>query len=419
MAKNVIFYSFNFPPHAGSGVQRILKFIKYFHPLLQSDVVTSQSAIDEMDYGLLEDLPASTRIMRSNGLNPSNLRSYALRSLEKNSTSRFYNYLFNVLIKFRNLSFLPDAYIAWVPSTIKNVKFLIQDRRDSVIFSSVPIYTNAVGGYIVSRLFNLPLVLDFRDTWVDDPYLNLPTSFHKKINTWLESKVFNHASLILVYSDWAKRVYREKYPNKETHVIMNGYDPDDLATSVMIKKSEKVRYVYMGTVFVYSEEFIACLFRALSLLPQNIRGNLEIIFVGTIKLNNFHHLIKIYGLEDCVTATGYKSHSEALGYAESSDALLFTIPNGDVSSYSGKIFELLGMKKPIVGFVFEEGIAAELLRAFGHKEFIVNYSVDDAASILSKPILTKNWVPYIDTALYESINRKHQALKVAKLVAEL
>lgn len=419
MVKNVIFYSFNFPPHGGSGVQRILKFIKYFHPHLQSDVVTSQSTIDQIDHDLLNDIPASTRILRSNGFNPTSLRNYAIRSLENNPTNRLYNYLFKGLIKLRNLSYLPDAYIAWVPSTIKSVKFLIKDRPDSVIFSSVPIYSNAVGGYIVSRLFKLPLILDFRDTWVDDPYLHLPTNFHKKINTWLESKVFNHASLILVYSDWAKELYREKYPNKETHVIMNGYDPDDLATSVIIKKSEKVRYVYMGTVFDYSEEFIVCLFRALSLLPRNIRENSEVIFVGTIKLNNFTHLIKIHGLEDCVTAVGYKPHSEALGYAKSSDALLFTIPNGDVSSYSGKIFELLGMKKPIIGFVYEEGIAADLLRAFGHKEFIVNYSVDEAVNILSKPILTKNWVPYTDTALCESINRKHQALKVAKLVAEL
>ena len=51
----------------------------------------------------------------------------------------------------------------------------------------------------------MPLVLDFRDSWTDDPYLILPTKFHRWVHEKLEKIVLGHAKHFIVYADWLKK----------------------------------------------------------------------------------------------------------------------------------------------------------------------------------------------------------------------
>ena len=101
-----------------------------------------------------------------------------------------------------------------------------KSQHNPIILASLPTYTNGLLGYFC-RATGAPLVLDFRDSWTDDPYLILPTKFHRWVHEKLEKIVLGHAKHFIVYADWLKKVYEKRYPGIPVTVILNGYDCSD------------------------------------------------------------------------------------------------------------------------------------------------------------------------------------------------
>ena len=65
--RRVLVLAYFFPPLGGAGVQRTLKFIRYLEPLgWDATVVTTRSShYTARDPSLLEDVPTTTRIIRT------------------------------------------------------------------------------------------------------------------------------------------------------------------------------------------------------------------------------------------------------------------------------------------------------------------------------------------------------------------
>ena len=425
----VVFVTHAFPPAGGSGVQRIAKFARYLPESgIQASVITAKNVSKTTaDSSLLEGLEC-LQIVRSLSLDPmfiaDRFKSRSAKTVlgaEKPSViHRGKSILFLMLLKIRDYCRLPDQYIGWIPFAFFSGVKHIKAKKTPVIIASLPTYTNGLLGYFLSKATGAPLILDFRDSWTDDPYLSLPTKFHRWVHTKLENRILGHAKHLVVYGDWLKNIYDRRYPGIPTTVILNGYDPCDFPDKVVSDgESKKIRLAYSGSLFEYHHEFVELLFATISLLPSDSRNQLELVFAGDIQLTSFDALVDKYGLSSSVVKLGYVKHSDALSLLLSADGLLFTIPKGDTSSFTGKIFEYLGARKPIISFVCAHGLGGKLLSEFGHSTWLIDYDAARAKEVFSGLITSiTEEMPY-DAELYAKIERKGQAAALARIVKGL
>lgn len=422
----VVFITHAFPPAGGSGVQRIAKFARYLPESgIQASVITAKNVSKTTaDSSLLEGLE-HLEVIRSLSLDPMFIadlfKSRSAKTVlgaEKTSVAiRGKNILFLMLLKIRDYCRLPDQYIGWIPFAFFSGVKHIKTQKKPVIVASLPTYTNGLLGYFLSKATGAPLILDFRDSWTDDPYLIFPTKFHRWVHTKLENRILGHAQHLVVYGDWLKDIYDKRYPSIPTTVILNGYDICDFPEKIFSDgESKKIRLAYSGSLFEYHNEFVELLFATISLLPSDLRNQLELVFAGDIQLTSFDELVEKYGLRSSVVKLGYVKHSEALSLLLSADGLLFTIPKGDTSSFTGKIFEYLGARKPIISFVCAHGLGGKLLSEFGHSTWLIDYDAARAKEVFSGLITSiSEEMPY-DAGLYAKIERKGQAADLARIV---
>ena len=425
----VVFVTHAFPPAGGSGVQRIAKFARYLPDSgIQASVITAKNiSKTTADSSLLEGLE-HLEIIRSLSLDPMFIadlfKSRSAKTVlgaEKISVAvRGKAILFLMLLKIRDYCRLPDQYIGWIPFAFFSGVKHIKAKKNPVIIASLPTYTNGLLGYFLSKATGAPLILDFRDSWTDDPYLSLPTKFHRWVHTKLENRILDHAKHLVVYGDWLKDIYDKRYPSIPTTVILNGYDACDFPDKVVSDgESKKIRLAYSGSLFEYHHEFVELLFATISLLPSDSRNQLELVFAGDIQLTSFDALVNKYGLSSSVVKLGYVKHSDALSLLLSADGLLFTIPKGDTSSFTGKIFEYLGARKPIISFVCAHGLGGKLLSEFGHSTWLIDYDAARGKEVFSGLITSiTEEMPY-EAELYAKIERKGQAATLARIVKAL
>ena len=273
---SVVFVTHAFPPGGGSGVQRIVKFAKYLPDMgVHPSVITIKNTLKKTSDASLLDEVSGLKIIRSFSLDPMFIADMFKSDSKKGTpgngkgavATKVKGVLFRLALKIRDYCRLPDQYIGWIPfAFIPGVKH-IKSQNNPIILASLPTYTNGLLGFFLSRATGAPLVLDFRDSWTDDPYLILPTKFHRWVHSKLEKMVLGHAKHFVVYADWLKEVYETRYPAIPVTVILNGYDSSDFPINAHRDlKRGKIRLAYSGSLFEYHEEFIEMLFSTVSSL---------------------------------------------------------------------------------------------------------------------------------------------------------
>lgn len=434
--KNILFISYSFPPNGGSGVQRIVKFVKYLnHYGINSDVITSNILKkNTVDLSLNNDIPNEVNVYRTKSLDPLRFVSFIdnKRDVKKDvnkKSSKVKSYLIFKLLKtlrsIRNMFIFPDLYAGWIPfSFYKAYRLLNKQSNYSVIITSLPFYSNAITGYLVSKMSNKPLILDFRDGWIDDPYLIKPTKLHYYLHKKLENIIVNHAEIIVVYGNYLKDIFNDRYPSKKVVTILNGFDPEDInnANKILKEDNNKIRFVYTGKIFNYHRKFIDLLFKAIKEFNSSNKFNdkqIEVIFVGDIECSSYHVLKNKYNVNDYVKEVGYVQHLKSIGYLKGADYLLFALPPEDISSYSGKIFEYLAVKKPIISFINKNGIAANLLNEYGHGDLITNYDSNKILDVFNNVMCNNYDHLSFENLNLKRINRQDQAYELSLLINEV
>ena len=437
----VFFISYAFPPNGGGGVQRVAKFVKFLPAHgVEVSVLTAKAVFKTTsDSTLLQDIDPATPIIRTATIDPMFVADFVSKGLAgkpkqkvkqadaapdsgglaglKQSVMKF---VFPILLGIRDFARLPDQYVGWFPFAFVAGWRHLRKLENPVIFASIPVYTTALVGYALSRVTGAPLILDFRDDWIDSPYNKLPTRFHRWFNKMLEGHISRHSKHLIVYGEWLENIFRERYPDVPRTAILNGFDADDFVVGPLpVHDDSTIRLAYSGSIFPYYSEFVEMLFQAVAGLPAPVRDRLEITFAGDIQLTTFDELAEQYGIQRQIRRVGYLPHKEAMKLLLSSDAILFSIPGIDVSSYSGKVFEYLASRRPIISFVREQGAGANLLRDFGHEQWIIDYDPERAREVLEMLPSMKEITMAYPSDLLARIDRKEQARALSVIIQDV
>ncbi len=262
---------------------------------------------------------------------------------------------------YSNAVNLPDARIGWMPHAMSKGRKLLAAWQPDVIYATAPPFTGLLIGYRLSKEFDIPLVTELRDRWVEDPY-DPPPAWRLRIDGFLERKVIDRASALVTVSEpWAED-YRAK-SGKPVTVVYNGYDPEALQGAASMGSSDDValRIVYTGGIYPGKRD-PAPLFAAmqsLELTPDRIRVD----FYGT-NPDHVWPIARQFGVESLVSVNPPVTHREAVELQQNADILLLMQWNNPLEqgNVPGKLFEYMGARRPILLLGLESGVPATFLR---------------------------------------------------------
>lgn len=350
--KKVLIIAYYFPPLGGSGVQRVLKFVKYLPQFSwQPTVLTiGPTAYYAKDESLLKEIESlNIRIIRTSSLDPNSVvhKKQEVVKMPKEGTRKIFSFL-------SDLFFIPDNKIGWKRKAVKAASELLKKEKFDVIFATSPPVTDFLVGKELKKKFKVPLVVDYRDSWLSFPFKYFPTPLHRYIHYRLERSVLRASDMVVTTSRRTKEeiLLRHKFlTHKDIAIISHGFDPEDLKvpSDDVLPHIEKMRITYSGMFYakITPIYFLQALSKVLKEHSQ-LRGRIEACFVGLFR-TEFINYVNHLGLQNSVNILGYLEHRESVKYLLASD-VLWLMMQDDIMT-PGKIFEYIGTGKKIMGCV--------------------------------------------------------------------
>ncbi|MBI5475755.1 MAG: glycosyltransferase [Ignavibacteriales bacterium] len=374
--RNVLVIAYYFPPMGLSGVQRTLKFVKYLPQFgWQPTVLTvTPTGYFAQDYTLLDELhPNHVEIERVGSLDPNRLfRKKGVVKMPSEKWRKLFSFISDTF-------FIPDNKIGWKRKAIKKADELFLSKNFDVIYATAPPFTDFVIGTELHKKYKKPLVIDYRDPWHDYPYKHYPTPLHKLVNYKLEKKTLKSSSRVLVTSRRTKELILKRFKFLEYHdvtILSHGYDPADLNDNpkIHIEKTNRMRISHAGVFYAdrtpkYMFEALRNLFRS----KPELKNQIELYLIGTLQ-DEFVKMIHKLGLEGNVHSTGYLDHNHCIAHLKTADVLWLTM-NNDAQS-PGKLYEYLGLMKPILATV-RQGFVAQTLKESGGATIVSPTNVEE------------------------------------------
>jgi len=355
--------TYYWPPAGGSGVQRWLKFVKY---LPQFGIEPIVYTVDHANYpkeddSLISEISKNITVLKNPIFEPTDVFFWKQKGVKKEDVANSTN---NGLLSFiRGNFFIPDPKIFWVKSSVKFLQNYLNKNSIDVIISTGPPHSMHLIAQKISTKNNIKWIADFRDPWTDLYYNNefKQLSFAKQQNKKLEKSVLENADCVLTVSNALKNDFLKT--SKKVEVITNGFDSEVLQDGEVILDS-KFTISYIGLLPKQSNPIV--FFKVLKELCdtyQEFKNDLKMLFVGDISQEVIFEIEK-NNLTEVTEFKGYVSHSEAVEYQKKSQVLLLLIPNvpKSVGILTGKLFEYLTAKRPILALGPENGDLAEILQ---------------------------------------------------------
>lgn len=143
---------------------------------------------------------------------------------------------------------------------------------------------------------------------------------------------------------------------------MNGFDNDDLSFKSVSQPTPKFIITYSGSL-QRGRTPLNLLEAASDLLKKGLidEDDFEIRIVGAADQRVLEHINKYDSLK-IVNFIGYVSHEESVAYLSETTVLLLILGEEEgLMPTTGKIFEYLAARKPILGLVPPKGEAANLI----------------------------------------------------------
>jgi glycosyltransferase involved in cell wall biosynthesis len=370
----VLIITYYWPPSGGAGVQRWLKFSKYFpefgwEPIILT-VDPSYAAYPVTDDSLINELPSTVKVFKTSARD---YFSIYKKDKTKIPAAGFANSVDNTLkgkiLRFiRGNFFIPDPRRGWNKYAFDKACEIIEaEGIKHVITTSPPHSTQLIGLKLKKKFRDIKWVADLRDPWTDIYYYQLfyPTIISKMIDRRYENQVLALSDSIITVGKSLKALFSSKIPEADAkiEIITNGYDEDDFA-SLKPSNPEIFTVTYTGTLSdVYPiDGFLDALQRT-----NDKMNDFRLKFIGAVS-SKLKDLILSKILSSRVEFIPYVDHTAAIKYMADSTALLLIIPDhqSNNSIITGKLFEYLATGKPIICIGPVNGDAAEIINESGH-----------------------------------------------------
>lgn len=434
--------AYNFPPMAGGEVARIHAFVKYlprygYTPRVLTVAMRWHGEVNQ-DAALLQEYSDETCIVRTPSLMPAGAAAQALRAdiLGTRPDPLPLSGLIKRTLRIPyRLLVIPDESILWLPYALRAGWLLAKERRPEVIVATTPPHGVGVIGALLSRLIKIPMVLDVRDDWVDNPFYAHQSGLRQWTDRLLERFVISTAGRVVVVTSESRELLRAKYPDRNPEffeLIPNGFDPDgfsgsretDLPSSLRRPRRSQLRVVYTGNLPTKRspEGFL----RAIQELKQGrpaLSAEVEVIIAGTVR-REYQTLIQSLNVEDVVLYVGALSPRAALGIMRTADVGLVIIPaeEGGQTAIPGKIYEYMAAGLLVLALADRDSAVARLIDALKIGVVVPqhdSHAIAQALRQLLARVKRGPLSPRIEPEVLNRYNRVEHTRQLAQIFDEL
>lgn len=417
----VLIITYYWPPAGGSGVQRWLKFVKYLQGFnIQPIVYTiSNPRYPTIDDSLLNEIPENIEVLKHPIWEPTDLLFWKRELQQEGGIS---NASKNSFLSFiRGNFFIPDPKLFWIKPSVKYLQSYLNKNDVDVIISTGPPHSMHLIAEKLHQKNDVKWLADFRDPW-SDIYYNKDfkeLSFVKNRNKKLEKSVLKKADCVLTVSNALKKEF-SKYANR-VEVVTNGFDDDFLEPSKVLL-DEKFTISYIGLLPKQSNpENLFRVLQGLCSQHKDFEKDLQLNFIGDIS-DVVKTAVCNNKLKENTRFIDYVDHTKAIEYQQKAQVLLLLIPNVKKCKgiLTGKLFEYLSAKRPILAIGPEDGDLADVIEDT-NAGIIVDFDNDDKLSseILKLYHQYKKGNLEVDSKNTNKYHRKELTKKVAFIINSL
>jgi hypothetical protein len=422
--KKVLIITYYWPPAGGSGVQRWLKFSKYLRGFEIEPVIYT---IDNPSYPILDkslesEIPKDLEILKQAIFEPNSMLSFFGRNNKKESAG-FLNpnpTFFGSIIQYiRANYFIPDARKFWIQPSVNFLSNYLENNHIDAIITTGPPHSMHLIGLELKKKLGIKWISDFRDPWTEiDYFQQLPlTKKATKKHQDLEQEVLINSDMVVVVGETMKEKFLKH--TKRIKVLTNGFDTiEDLSTQ---KLDEKFSITHVG--LMNSDRNPTILWEVLNEISNtnlNFKNDLRIKLIGKLDDAVIQDL-KVFD-HNTIETIPYLDHKDVGKYQASSQILLLSI--NEVPSakgiITGKIFEYLQAKRPILAIGPEDGDAAMILKNT-NAGTIVGFKNKTAlkATILNLYKDYKEGVLFVKSVNIEQYHRKNITSQLAEVIKKV
>jgi glycosyltransferase involved in cell wall biosynthesis len=245
----VLIISHSFPPDEQIGGKRIARWCRYLPGFGIRPVVLTA---DEQSYTLHDysfSVPAGIRLERTPMMRTPLDYYKALKTyfrlgsipitrtsgdddLEKTSESEVQKTSRGLFrYHLRTLLETPDRSWGWYLPAIRAAERLIEREPIAALISSAPPWTSHLIARHLKKKYNIPWIIDFRDSWAWDPWRSifLPR-WRDYIDRRLEASCLRSADLVVCVTEFIREDFLQHYRNLNSTkfvTLTNGYDDSE------------------------------------------------------------------------------------------------------------------------------------------------------------------------------------------------
>ena len=415
--KRLLMVAYFFPPVGGigsAGAQRVLKFAKYLkHSQWEPVIVTVKESSYEpfltMDSSLLDKIPAGTTIVRTGVFRGLTLllrmKNRVLRiigargqdvsfcqhvgqPLRESTLAKKSSYQ-RMKDAITDLLEIPDEEMGWFfPGVLAGLGSFSRYRFDAIYSTGRP-WTAHLIGLSLKLLTGRPLIVDFRDPWMTNPFRPEYSSLRDRLETTLERVTIEKADVVISNTAELQEEFVKRFPAQSPskfHTLLNGFDVDDF------EQRDNINGIHSGSHltithagFLYGKRdpktFLEALRRVIDTGQVN-PDRLRVWFVGSIELSyDVSEYLSVWGLNKVVFLRPHVPYRDSLEFLRQSDVLLLLQP-GTKTQIPSKLFEYIGGRKPILGISPLDGATARLMQREGLGVIADPENVDAIASAI-------------------------------------
>ncbi|MBO4476278.1 MAG: glycosyltransferase [Bacteroidales bacterium] len=373
--KRVLVITYYWPPTAGSGVQRWLKFSKYLSRFGWECVIYTPENPDQLarDESLLTDIPPQLEVIKRPIREPYGIYRKLVKSSGKGAGVNQLNaqkksFIQRLAVFVRSNLFVPDPRAGWIRPSVRFLEGYLKDHPVDTVVTTGPPHSMHLIGLGLKRRTGVRWVADFRDAWTEIFYFK-----HMKLLPWtaarhrrMEKQVLDEADTVISVSPLERADFQSR---TETRVLLltNGYDEADFNSDAPALPSD--RFTVVNTGLFSSDGNPLRLWDILAhkcVSDSNFKRQLRIRLAGKTDPEIFEAL-RVRGLSDNVDDLGYLPHYKTVAEQRGANVLLLLLRQEPeyAKALPGKLFEYLAARRPILGIGQENSASATVLKETG------------------------------------------------------
>lgn len=410
---SVLFIAYFYPPTRSTGVPGSMRTVKFVRALdeINAHVLTSPASVEASEdalkhlslpvrsedihrvgsFDLFKLLLSLKKILKRQAPSQSSSSS-VFKSSESDFSSFRPSYFQRIKDFIYDACYFPDQAGPWIiPAVVRGAR-VVRKHKIDVIFATGSPWSSLIIGCFLSRLCRKPLVIDFRDPWMNNPFHKSKGKFLDWLGRRLERMVVHRADAISLNTQPLLEEFSARYPEsaEKLFVMPNGFDREEFK-GIPDKKSTKrnADLVLCHAGLLYGVRDPSVLLDAIRIVNQKRKeASGKVVFhqIGYVQLN--YDLKERY--RDLIAAESLVIESpvpykDCLNKLASADVVV-NIQPGTKTQIPSKLYDYLALRQPILNITPKDGALGKLVSSNGLGELFDFDEVDSLADALASKL---------------------------------